>query len=269
MERFGIAILGWRGATMSLKFVKAFEFLNQDTFLHRLDPRTKMIITLSLSVPAMIINAPLLQGILFLLVLPLIILGKIVSKFKMGLDGLYPFIILILILNTYLISFNSAFVVLLRVLILMGAFSILMQTTSPESFSYAFVKLGVPYEYAITITIAFRFIPTLANDLDQIKDAQYSRGHSFSQKGIFAQLKALIPLFIPLIISSIRRAYALAEALEARAFGAVQERTEIYDLKMRLIDYLMILLFFGVSIGFIYFYFVYTNTFIISFVFPI
>ena len=254
---------------MSLKFVKAFEFLNQDTFLHRLDPRAKMVITLSLSILALIISSPLLQILLFLIVFPLIILGKIFSNFKMGLDGLYPFIILILILNTYLINFNSAFVVILRVLTLMGAFSILMQTTSPDSFSQAFVKLGVRYEYAITITIAFRFIPTLANDLDQIKDAQYSRGHSFSQKGVFSQIKALVPLLIPLIISSIRRAYALAEALEARAFGAVQQRTELYDLKMRWNDYLMILICLCIVIGFIYFYLVYPTSFIVSFVFPI
>ncbi len=255
---------------MSLKFVKAFEFLNQETFLHKLDPRTKMIITLSLTVPAIYIDSPLMQSLLFLCVIvPMIFLGRIVSKFKMGMEGLMPFVVLIIILNTYLIDFNSAFVVIIRVVNLMGGFSILMQTTSPESFSHALVKMRIPYAYAASITIAFRFIPTLANDLEQIKDAQYSRGHAFSKKGILSQIKGLVPVLIPLIISSIRRALNLAEALESRAFGAVENRTELFELKIRGVDILMMILFIGISVGIIYSYNIFSNSPFVSFVFPL
>ncbi len=255
---------------MSLKFAKAFEFLNQDTFLHHLDPRTKMIITLSLSVPALFIDSPFLQLMLFIvIVIPMIFFGKIEDKFKMGIQGLSPLIIFILFINTYLIDFNSAFVVIIRLLVLMGAFSLLMQTTSPEAFSNALVKMHIPYEYAVSITIAFRFIPTLANDLEQIKDAQYSRGHSFSDKGILSQLKALVPVLIPLIISSIRRALNLAEALESRAFGAVEKRTELFDLKIRWVDIFVGILFIGISAVFIYCYIVFSSSLLVSFVFPL
>lgn len=237
---------------MSLKLAKTFEYYNQDTIIHRLDPRIKMLIVLCFTIPAFIVKTPVLISILFLCLLPFLIMGKILPKFKMGIEGLLPFIVIIVILNTYIIDFNSAFVVIVRLLILMGSFSILMQTTSPEAFSQALVKLHVKYEYAATITIAFRFIPTLANDLEQIKDAQYSRGHSFNQKGFFGTVYGIFPLFVPLIIMSIRRSFSLAEALESRAFGAIKDRTDLFELKIKFRDILLLFVSLGITFGILY-----------------
>jgi energy-coupling factor transport system permease protein len=98
--------------------------------------------------------------------------------------------------------------------------------------------MKLPYEFAFSFSLAFRFVPTIANEAQNILDAQQSRGYEMQKKGLISQIKNLFPLLIPLIINSIKRAFYVAEALESRAFGSRKERTYYYSIKYSLKDYI-------------------------------
>ena len=100
--------------------------------------------------------------------------------------------------------------------------------------------MKVPYEFAFSFSLAFRFVPTIAREAQNIMDAQQSRGYELQQKGIISQIKNLFPLLVPLIISSIKRAFNVAEALESRAFGSDNERSYYFSIKFRLRDWIFI-----------------------------
>jgi len=98
--------------------------------------------------------------------------------------------------------------------------------------------MKVPYPYAFSFSLAFRFVPTIANEAQNIMDAQQSRGYEMKTSGLINQIKNLFPLLVPLIICSIKRAFNVAEALESRAFGSVNERTYYYTIKYTFKDWL-------------------------------
>jgi energy-coupling factor transport system permease protein len=101
--------------------------------------------------------------------------------------------------------------------------------------------MKVPYEFAFSFSLAFRFVPTIAIEAQNIMDAQQSRGYEMQQKGIINQVKNLFPLLVPLIISSIKRAFNVAEALESRAFGSEKKRTYYFTIKYTTKDWLFTL----------------------------
>jgi energy-coupling factor transport system permease protein len=111
--------------------------------------------------------------------------------------------------------------------------------------------MKVPYEFAFSFSLAFRFVPTIAIEAQNIMDAQQSRGYEMEQSGLINQIKNLFPLLVPLIICSIKRAFNVAEALESRAFGFIKDRTYFYEIKYTIKDWIFtayLLLFLIVSI---------------------
>jgi energy-coupling factor transport system permease protein len=89
---------------------------------------------------------------------------------------------------------------------------------------------------AMMMTIALRFIPTLIEEAEKIMNAQKARGADLESGGIVKRVKALIPILIPLLISSIRRAYELAEAMECRCYNGGEGKTRMKQMKLHLID---------------------------------
>jgi energy-coupling factor transport system permease protein len=104
------------------------------------------------------------------------------------------------------------------------------------------IKLKLPYEYVLTFNMAMRFVPTLAKEAQTIIDAQKSRGLEFEKGNIFQKVKKYIPILIPLIISSLRRAEIIADAMESRAFGASKTRSFLYTLNMNKKDFIFIII---------------------------
>jgi energy-coupling factor transport system permease protein len=102
------------------------------------------------------------------------------------------------------------------------------------------IKLPV-HEFAMMMTIALRFIPTLVDETSKIMNAQKARGADFSSGGLIKRAKALIPIIIPLFISSFRRAEELATAMECRCYHGGNGRTRMKKLKMKARDYLGLL----------------------------
>lgn len=134
---------------------------------------------------------------------------------------------------------------MLRLSLLIIGTSILTLTTSPleltdglEKLMNPFKKIGLPaHELAMMMSIALRFIPTLLDETDKIMKAQMARGVDFESGGLIKRGRSLIPLLVPLLISSFRRADELATAMEARCYRGGKGRTKLKELKFTKRDY--------------------------------
>ena len=194
---------------MSIEIAKVFNFLQGNTILHRMDPRAKGVIVFSFSILGLLFQSILPLACLLLLALPLLWMGHMATDFFKSLRGLTFLFFFIFIFDTLLIptnGFNSAVVASFRIIVLMLVFSIYFQTTLPEDLMQSMIAMKLSYPTAFSLSLAFRFIPTIASETDIIFEAQKSRGHRIEEGGVVQQLRNLIPLIIPLILNSIRRA---------------------------------------------------------------
>ena len=241
-----------------LKDITLGQYYPGDTLVHRLDPRTKLILTLIYIVA--LFTAILYAGYLlvFLFLASSILISRI--RLKNILSGLKPLVIIVLItgiLNLFytkgehlLVHFwrvsiywegvETAVFMALRIMLLIAGTLLLTYTTSPlqltdglESLLNPLKKLHVPvHELAMMMSIALRFIPTLIEETDKIMSAQRARGADFETGGLIAKAKAMLPLLIPLFVSAFRRADELATAMESRCYHGGEGRTRMKQLCM-------------------------------------
>jgi len=223
---------------MSLQFLHAFKFYKKDTFLHKLDPRAKLLFALIYTVSALMFTEIVPLMLILCTLLPLILIGKLFKEWMKSMRSLSYLFLIIIILNTLFISLSFAIAMILRISIMISSFSIFFLTVDPNDLALSFVSMKVPYEYAFSFSLAFRFVPTIANEAQNIIEAQQSRGYEMQESGIVNQIKNLFPLLVPLIVCSIKRAFNVAEALESRAFGSSKERTFYYTIKYSVEDWI-------------------------------
>ncbi len=230
---------------MSLEFLSAFKFLKKETFLHNLDPRTKLLLAITYTISALLFPTDKKEIIPLLLILitllPVIIVGKLFKRWMKSVKGMSFLYIFIIVLNTLFIDeygLSFAIAMILRISIMISAFSLFFLTVDPNDLALSLITMKIPYEYAFSFSLAFRFVPTIAIETQNIIDAQQSRGYEMQKKGIINQIKNLFPLLIPLIVSSIKRAFNVAEALESRSFGNKKDRTFYYTISYSLKDWI-------------------------------
>ncbi len=136
-------------------------------------------------------------------------------------------------------SLNQSLFITLRLLLLVVGTSILTLTTTPIALTDGIEKLLAPltvfhfpaHELAMMMTIALRFIPTLMEEVDRIRKAQAARGADFTSGNIIHRAKNMLPLLVPLFVSSFRRADELAMAMESRCYHGGEGRTKMHELK--------------------------------------
>lgn len=225
---------------MSLQFLNAFRFSKKNTFVHNLDPRAKLLFAIIYTIIALMFNEIFPLFILFISLIPLILIGRLFKSWFKSLKGMSFLFIVIILLNTLFLSLNFAIAMVLRISIMLSAFSVFFLTVDSNDLALSFISMKLPYEFAFSFSLAFRFVPTIAIEAQNIMDAQQSRGYELQQKGIINQVKNLFPLLVPLIISSIKRAFNVAEALESRAFGSETERTFYFTIKFKTKDWIFI-----------------------------
>ena len=238
---------------MSINFTKSFNYMRQNTVIHQLDPRVKSILVIVYCAITFLFSNLSMMIFLFIFTFPLLFLAKTVRICFQSIASLTVLLSFILIINTWIISLNSALIICIRLLLLFIVFSLLFQTTVPDEITQMLLKIRIPYPVAFALSLSFRFVPTMARETEIIMDAQRSRGHRIEEKGIVNQIKNLFPLLIPLLINSIRRAYHVAEALETRAFGAQKHPTFLYPLHFKKIDWIFsvfLLIILGIAIFF-------------------
>jgi len=238
------------------------QFFPGDSFVHRLDPRTKICLSLIFIVLVFLANSILGFALLVLFILLVAIITKIPLKFMIrGLKTIMFFIVLTAFFNLFLSTgtviwqwrflkitdrgLELALTMIARLVLLIFGTSILTLTTSPialtdgiEALLRPFKKIKLPvHELAMMMTIALRFIPTLIDETDKIIKAQTARGTDFESGNLIRRAKALIPILIPLFISSFRRADDLALAMECRCYNGGENRTRMKVLEMKAIDF--------------------------------
>ena len=238
------------------------QFFPGDSPLHRLDPRAKLLLTLSMIVGVFLANSYLAYAVFFAYVLAAAYLSKIPIKLMLkGLKAVYFIIALTFVLNAFFgtgqtVVFHWQFVTItreglriavfmaLRLMLLVFGTQLLTLTTSPialtdglERLFSPFAKIGFPaHEMAMMMSIALRFIPTLLEEADKIMKAQTARGADFESGNLMARAKAMIPLLVPLFVSAFRRADELALAMEARCYRGGENRTRLRVLKYTTLD---------------------------------
>jgi len=226
---------------VSLRFVQGFKFTKLDSPLHRLDPRSKFILIIGFFVSALMFTNIFVLLVVFFAQVPVVLLAKTVRRWLQSMRGMLVYGGFIFVMN---LIFGTALVQAIafsiRFLGVVSAFSIFFMTTSADDLGLALEKIHAPYSIAFTFTTAVRLVPTMAVDAQTVVDAQRSRGLELDKGNFMKRIRNYVPILIPLIISAIRRSVELAEALEARGFGATEKRTSIVTLKMRPADYAVI-----------------------------
>ena len=153
----------------------------------------------------------------------------------------------------------AIFIALKVSLIVLGA-SLLTFTTSPVELADGIEDLMFPlklikfpvHEFALIMSIALRFIPTLMEETDRIIKAQKARGADFDNGNLFKRAKAIIPVLIPLLVSSFRRADELADAMDARCYAGSKKRTKYKKSTINFRDVLGVLVIAGLIVGVVY-----------------
>lgn len=237
------------------------------SFLHKADPRIKLVSMVLFLVLTMLAKNMAALGVVLAATLILALVSRI--PLKVLVKSLKPLIFLLLITGIFNLLFTegetpliswyflkiypegirSTVFILLRLVCLVGGSSLLLSyTTSPleladaiESLLSPLKKLHIPvHDFAMMMTIALRFIPTLTEETNKIISAQKARGADLEGGGLIKKLKALIPILLPLLVSSFRHAIELADAMECRCYRGGEGRTKLKVLKARVSDYLFL-----------------------------
>jgi len=247
-----------------LRTVVIGQYVVGDSPVHRLDPRTKIMGVLVFmavlfaadrtSVPSYLILAAValggyrLAGISFRYMVRSIKPVLVILFFTVVINlfwyrGEVVFRIWRLAVTREGIAMAGAMGV--RLLLLVTTAALLTLTTPPialtdglERLLSPWKRIGVPaHELALMLTIALRFIPTLIDEADRIMKAQMARGADFTTGGLVQRAKSLLPLLVPLFVSSFRRADELATAMEARCYRGGEGRTRLRELRYAGLDY--------------------------------
>lgn len=246
-----------------LKDITLGQYFPGDSLAHRLDPRTKLLLTVLYIFILFSAKSFVSYGVVALLLIAGIRISGVAPKALVR--GLKPILFIICftaVLNLFYTPgdpvasfwiftitkqgiFTAFFMVLRITMLIMGTF-LLTYTTSPialtdglESLLGPLKKLRVPvHELSMIMSIALRMIPTLIEETDKIMSAQKARGADFESGNLFQRAKALVPILVPLFISAFRRADELAVAMECRCYHGGEGRTKLHVLKYEGRDYI-------------------------------
>lgn len=241
-----------RGGISTVRDITLGQFMPGKSIIHRLDARSKILLLLGFIVFIFVCTNYISLLLITLASLLVILLTKI--SFKQYLKSMKVILFVVVftgILNLFYGSgnvlfewgflkiteggVNNAVFITIRIATLVMISSVLTFTTSPTDLTDAIERLLKPLSYlhikvheiAMMMTIALRFIPTLLEETDKIMNAQKARGADMESGNIFQRIRALIPVLIPLFVSSFRRANDLAMAMECRCYNGGNGRTRM------------------------------------------
>ena len=260
-----------------MKNIALGQYYAGDSTIHRLDARTKVLLAMIYIVCTFVCKNIFAFGLLFVSGIVLILISRI--PLKIIFQALKPIIVITLFtviinvfwtkgdtllfswrfINIYLEGIYNAVLMAVRIVVLIiGTTLFLTYTTTPIQLTDAIERLLRPlkkikipvHEFAMMMTIALRFVPTLMDETDRIMSAQKARGADFTSGNLIKRAKALIPILVPLFVSSFRRADELATAMECRCYHGGEGRTRMNVTHMKASDAvaLILLIVFGVAL---------------------
>ncbi len=246
-----------------LKDITLGQYFPGTSFVHRLDPRTKLLMVVIYIVALFMAKGWLSYGLVFAFLIFSIRISTIPLKTIM--KGLKPVLFIVVftgVLNLFFTegtheiftifgitltweAVERAFFMVMRIMMLITGTFLLTYTTSPialtdglESLLGPLKKLHFPvHELSMMMCIALRFIPTLIEETDKIMSAQKARGADFETGSLMDRARALVPILVPLFISAFRRADELAIAMECRCYQGGEGRTKMKILRYSRCDY--------------------------------
>lgn len=239
------------------------QYYPADSVLHKLDPRVKLVTTITFLVALFLINSWVGYVVATIFLVAMIRLSKVPFKFMVrGLKAIIMILMITVVFNLFLTpgervlvqvwklkitdtGLRTAIFMAIRLIYLIVGSSIMTLTTTPNDLTDGLErllgplkKLHVPvHEVAMMMSIALRFIPILLEETDKIMKAQIARGADFESGNIIQKAKNMVPLLVPLFISAFRRANDLAMAMEARCYHGGEGRTKMKPLAYARRDY--------------------------------
>ncbi len=247
-----------------MKNISLGQYYPGNSVIHKADPRMKLILSFVYIVSSFLCRNIISFGILLLSAICLILVSRI--PFSLIMRSVRPILFILAFtvvinifwtqgdtllfewkfIHVYLEGIMNAVFMIIRIFVLIiGASLFLTYTTTPIALTDAIEQLFAPlkkikipvHEFAMMMTIALRFIPTLIDETDKIMSAQKARGADFTNGSLVKRAKALIPILIPLFASSFRRADELATAMECRCYHGGEGRTRMSVLHYRVSDF--------------------------------
>lgn len=244
-------------------------YVPYNTFVHRLDPRTKILFLILLMVAVFMpfsvwSTSLIISGVHLILFIVIMLFSKVsfIKLFK-SLKAMWFMVIFLLIIyvfipnssytmpafkigdyQIYYDGFYQCAYIVLRLVLILSITMVLTSTSKPLDLTFAFEWYMTPLKIikfpvhiiAMMLSIALRFIPTILDEANRIMKAQESRGVDFYHGGLFKRFRALISLFIPLIVSAFERSEQLADAMESRGYDPKGKRTRFKLLKFTWLD---------------------------------
>ena len=232
--------------------------------LHRMDPRAKLLLLILFIVFIFIAGNPFSVGLMAVAVAAVMLLSRVPIKIYLkNIKSIWVIILLTALLNVLYVDegaplwdfwifhitvggIERAVLMAIRIVLLILTSAMLTYTTTPTSLTDAIEQLLSPLKHiglgtavhtmAMMMTIALRFIPTLIEETEKIMNAQKARGADLESGGLMKRMKALMPILIPLLVSSFRRAYDLAEAMECRCYNGGKGRQRMTQLRFHTVD---------------------------------
>lgn len=251
------------------------QYYKANSVVHRLDARTKILLTMLFIVIIFLCKNFLSLGLMFILLLASVLCSRV--PLKMFLKSLKPIIPVILFTGVLNIIYTTggqvlwsywkiqitdkglatAFFMVARLICLIVSSSVLTYTTVPNDLTDAIEKLLSPlkifhadvHTLAMMMTLALRFIPTLIEEINRITNAQKARGADFESGKLLERVRAMIPILIPLFVSAFGRAYDLAFAMSCRCYNGGEGRTRMKQPRMRFSDFLSLFIFTAAGAG--------------------
>ncbi len=246
-----------------IKDITIGQYFNGNSLLHRLDARMKIVLTIVFIVSIFICQNFWSLGLMVLFTVLTVVISRV--PLKMVLKSIKPIAIIVVftsLLNIFYIKGGTSLVewkfihitsnglvtavfMATRIICLVVISSMLTYTTTPTMLTDAIEKLLSPLKIfkipvstlAMMMTLALRFIPTLVDEIDRITNAQKARGANLDDGNFVQRIKALVPIIVPLFVSSIRRAIELADAMDCRCYTGGPGRTRMKQMKLRLRDF--------------------------------
>ncbi len=247
-----------------LKDITFGQYFPTNSFLHKTDARTKILLLIFWIVVLFVAGNFYALGLCVALTLLLMLVSKIpIKMYLRNIKAIWLVIVFTSIVNAIYVSsgkillsfwiitittggISRAVFMSLRIITLILISAMFSYTTKPTEITDAIESLLSPlrllglkeavHVLAMTMTIALRFIPTLIDETNKIMSAQKARGADFENGSLIQRIKAMLPILIPLLISSVRRAYELAEAMESRCYNGAEGRTKFKTPKLGVRD---------------------------------
>lgn len=228
-------------------------YLDNNSFIHRLDPRVKIITFLLTFVALLLFENPLwMIPITVLIVIQLIVSGATKNLIRIR------YVLIVLVVSSMILwnlfasgetqifwrisveSLSYAISRTMLMVLMISAGMILITSTRNEELVNGMILLGLPYRVGFAISTSLRLVPTIASSTVTISQAQRSRGLDLDSGGLFERIKKFLPLLVPVFISTIRSTNIFGMALESKGFGARKDRTFYLVFKMGKADYIVL-----------------------------